>query len=174
MKILSINIFLFLICFALQAQSYSFDQQLISTAGQVGSAGGIELSYSIGEPIVTTVTSDSYTFTQGFQQPLNDSTIKPETLSPLYIYNGLTPNGDENNDFWLIERIEQSSPNNINIFDRMGKLVWNTTNYDNISRVWKGQMNNDKILPAGTYFYTIEYTNNKSTKTLEGWVQLIK
>lgn len=172
MKHFLINILIFC-TYTIHAQ-YSFEQQLVSTAGSIGSAGDIVLSYSIGEPIVTTESSESFTFTQGFQQPLTDTILiknEEDSVITLVVYNGITPNNDGNNDVWIIEGIEQSS-NVVHIFDRMGNLVWNTTDYNNTSNYWSGEMKSNQKLPSGTYFYTIELT--QANKSHKGWVQIIE
>lgn len=48
----------------------SIDRQLYSTTGDSNNAGGnIELSYSIGEPVISTEITTDYILTQGFHQP---------------------------------------------------------------------------------------------------------
>ena len=70
-------------------------QQLFTTAGNSGSATGVQLDYSIGEPIIVTHIHAQHQITQGFQQPLLSNsdptfTSTPNTTGSLgivYTYN---------------------------------------------------------------------------------------
>jgi hypothetical protein len=48
----------------------SFSQQVIATAGSSGSGTGIQLSWTIGEPVIETFTGANNILTQGFHQTL--------------------------------------------------------------------------------------------------------
>lgn len=75
----------------------------------------------------------------------------------LAIYDGMSPNGDGVNDFFVIEGIELFE-NNLKIYDRLGRLVFKTKNYQNN---WGGVANQNVFLnrndgvPTGTYFYVL-------------------
>ncbi len=105
---------------------------------------------------------------------INDSVIIKETqidcADELTFYNGITPNGDGNNDFWTIGGLELIKDNTVSIFNRWGDLVWATSGYNNITegKVWKGLNGKGKELPDATYFYVIEANG----KTYKGWVEL--
>lgn len=82
-----------------------------------------------------------------------------ETLDTIELGNYfLTPNGDGQNDFLVIEGLERSPNNTLQIFNRYGVLVYKKDNYTNefngranVSRV----IDKDAGLPAGIYFYII-------------------
>ncbi len=81
--------------------------------------------------------------------------------APFKIYNGLSPNGDNRNDYWRIDGIESFPNNRARIFDRYNNLVFETTGYTNDDNSWRGQVNNSKSLlsgnlPEGTYFYSLD------------------
>ena len=77
------------------------------------------------------------------------------------IPEGISPNNDGYNDTF---ELKGYNVNSLKIYNRYGKLVFNTTNYtDN----WEGQTNDGKKVPVGTYFYHIIYDENLQ-KT--GWV----
>ncbi len=73
----------------------------------------------------------------------------------IYIYNGITPNGDGDNDVWAIDGIESFPKNNVSIFNRWGQKVWEQSGYNNKDVVWKGTNSKGKDLPDGTYFYIV-------------------
>lgn len=70
----------------------------------------------------------------------------------------LTPNNDGDNDFLKIEAVALSPNNELNIYNRWGRLVYTQNNYEN-SFVGKANVNlvidKNKILPDGVYFYII-------------------
>lgn len=48
----------------------TLDQQVIATAGNYSEAGGVSVSWTLGECVIATFESDDIILTQGFQQPL--------------------------------------------------------------------------------------------------------
>ena len=88
------------------------------------------------------------------------------------IYNGITPNGDGNNEEWFINGIISFPENNVNIFNRWGTKVWGANGYDNKNIVWKGENEQGSPLPDGTYYYVIEIHTEDGTKTCSGWVEV--
>ncbi|RQP15907.1 MAG: gliding motility-associated C-terminal domain-containing protein, partial [Parapedobacter sp.] len=90
---------------------------------------------------------------------------------------GFSPNGDGINDFWEIDGIEQYPDNTVSIYNRWGDRIFEIRQYDNQSRVFKGVANQltrlgAGILPAGTYFFIIQYRDNQETKKVEGFLVL--
>ena len=71
-------------------------------------------------------------------------------LPEFNIPKGISPNGDGDNDYLDLEGYFISK---ITIFNRYGKEVYSKNDY---VKEWYGQDNNGKLLPAGTYFYTVE------------------
>jgi|GEM_PF-3549701 len=106
----------------------------------------------------------------------------PDYLDPdervIEIYNVLTPNSDGENDFLFIRGIENFE-NTVKIFNRWGVEVYNMNNYDNQSNVFTGlsegriTFSQGEALPAGTYFYAIEYINdNNRAIQLSGYLYI--
>ena len=85
------------------------------------------------------------------------------------IRNGLSPNGDGNNDVWWIDGIEKFPENKVKIFNRWGDKVRDLENYDNTNVYWDGKNNDGQRLPDGTYYYVLEIKNLES---FTGWIQL--
>lgn len=96
--------------------------------------------------------------------------IKTENEGPcgLHFYSGLTPNGDNLNDLWIIDGIEQLPKNNVCIYNRWGDKIWEKNNYNNKEIVWNGNNSKNEALPQGTYFYVLSTQKNK----YKGWVEL--
>gem|GEM_PF-1497835 len=109
-----------------------------------------------------------------------DSTEKPEPETPdadkeIVVYQMVTPNNDGRNDVMIIEHIEAFPNNTVQIFNRWGRLVWQTQGYDNSSNAFGGIANVDNTvkresrLPSGTYFYVIQYTKDTISKKETGY-----
>jgi len=81
-----------------------------------------------------------------------------------------TPNNDGQNDTFTIPGIELYPNNKLTIYNRWGNIVYQKSGYLN---EWDGYANTQKIgdapLPVGTYFYVLNYGNQK---TRTGFVYL--
>jgi gliding motility-associated-like protein len=89
------------------------------------------------------------------------------------IPSGFTPNGDQSNDVWVINRpgggLEEMDEAIISVYNKRGVLVFRTKGFD---RPWDGTMSGE-VLPADTYFYTIDL-NLRNRKTYKGIVTLLR
>lgn len=80
------------------------------------------------------------------------------------IYDGVSPDGDGKNDYFYIENITRYPDNHVTIFNRWGREVYHTTNYDSRGNHFSGYaegvktFKNGEKLPTGTYYYIVEYT----------------
>ena len=102
----------------------------------------------------------------------------------IVIHNAFTPNGDEFNQFFNIEHIEDFDcypSNNVQIYNRWGILVYETKDYDNLGRRFEGisegrtTVNKSDELPTGTYFYVIQWTTTDGqTVTKDGYLYLTR
>jgi gliding motility-associated-like protein len=91
---------------------------------------------------------------------------------PLIIYNALTPNYDNCNDYWKIKGIERFPDNNVYIMDRWGRIIFEGKGYNNGSVRWEGTDKNGNMLPNNTYYYILEL--KREDMLFKGWVFLIK
>ena len=71
----------------------------------------------------------------------------------ILIPNAFTPNGDAQNDFWIIEGLENFPDNEIFIYDRIGNFILSLPQYNNN---WDGG-----ALAEGTYFYRLNRGNGQ-------------
>jgi gliding motility-associated-like protein len=85
------------------------------------------------------------------------------------VRNGLSPNGDGNNDIWWVEGLEKFHDNEVLVFNRWGDKIIELRNYDNDNVFWDGNNTKGKRVPDGTYYYIIKINGIKS---YTGWVQL--
>jgi gliding motility-associated-like protein len=91
-------------------------------------------------------------------------------------YNGISRNGDGNNDFFLIECIDNFPNNHVEIFNRAGTKVYEADGYNNASVLFDGVSNRGislmgTHLPPGTYFYVI--SKGDGSKSQVGYLELV-
>ena len=103
------------------------------------------------------------------------ATVKKDWLNEggVVIYNLVTPNGDGKNDYFLIENINKYPNNRVEIFNRWGIKVFETSSYDSNGdgsfNVFNGYSNGrvtvdkGKKLPSGTYYYVVTYEYKDSS-----------
>jgi len=85
-----------------------------------------------------------------------------EVVGSIVVYNGISPNGDEKNDYFKLENITLLGPENkVSIFNRWGDKVFEIENYDNQTRRFEGKSDGGKELSSGVYFYKIEFSNGQ-------------
>lgn len=76
--------------------------------------------------------------------------------SDIIPHRGFSPNGDEQNDFWLIENIEAFPGSFVRVFDRWGLLVYEEAGYNNSDAAWYGEVHGTIPREENTYFYIIK------------------
>ena len=85
------------------------------------------------------------------------------------VMTAVSPNNDGNNDSFFIENLDCYPDNKVEIFNRWGVLVFEGEKYDNKTIAFNGISNGravvakDEVLPAGTYFYILNYKENNGT-----------
>lgn len=93
----------------------------------------------------------------------------------LTVYNEFSPNGDGQNEFFIIDCIENYPNNNLNIFNRYGNEVYSKAGYNNnwngVSNA-KGVVNKGEPLPVGTYFYVLKIDVLNYSKS--GWLYIAR
>ncbi|MBO4773917.1 MAG: gliding motility-associated C-terminal domain-containing protein [Bacteroidales bacterium] len=99
------------------------------------------------------------------QEAAADEEPRPEQPE-LHIPNVISPNGDNINDYFVIGNIALTTRNQLTIYTRNGKVVYDRKDYDNS---W-----NAENLPAGTYLYwfSFEYAGHEFMR--QGSVTVIR
>ena len=92
-----------------------------------------------------------------------------EVPCKIEIFNAVSANNDDANDFFYIKNIECYPSNKVYIFNGQGKVVFEQQNYDNNHRSFRGISNTEgaQLLPSGTYFYILKYTDKRGRETDE-------
>ena len=99
--------------------------------------------------------------------------ITIEVAGEIAIYNAVSPNGDGKNDEFYIQYIDllpDTKDNKVTIFNRWGEVVFEVTNYNNSTVVFRGLNQSGKELPTGTYFYKLTFPGGATTRT--GFISL--
>ncbi len=84
----------------------------------------------------------------------------------------VSPNGDGINDFLYIEGLQNYPDNHVKIINRNGDKVFALTGYNNKDLVFSGKDNSGHYLPAGTYFYLIDWTAGGDNYHITGYFVL--
>ncbi|MBS1568484.1 MAG: choice-of-anchor L domain-containing protein [Bacteroidetes bacterium] len=80
--------------------------------------------------------------------------------------SGFTPNGDGNNDAFVVHGIDAFPDNQLTVFNRWGNVVYDQLHYSND---WRGENQQGRQLPDGTYFIILRLD---ATQTLQHYVDL--
>ena len=94
--------------------------------------------------------------------------IKVKVLcNGLKIFNGISPNGDDKNDFFTIEGLEEYPNTKVIIYNRWGNRVYLDNDYKNN---WGGNWGT-VFVPDGTYFYQVILENGEQ---FTGFLQVLR
>jgi gliding motility-associated-like protein len=108
--------------------------------------------------------------------------ILPNVDAPFDVFNAVSPDGNNQNDFFLIQGISEFPDNTVEIYNRWGVLVWEASGYggsNDAENVFVGESNGratvsqDKLLVTGTYYYVIKFNgNNPGQDSYAGYLYL--
>jgi gliding motility-associated-like protein len=80
----------------------------------------------------------------------------------LRIPDAFTPNGDDNNDTWIIENLDLFNKYHVQVFNRWGQVLYQGKPG---SQPWDGTTTDGKPVPTGSYIYVINLHNGSKPKT---------
>lgn len=83
--------------------------------------------------------------------------------------NVITPDGNLENDVWVIQNIENYPVNQVTVFDRWGREVFGSEGYAND---WGATNYNGHLLMDGTYYYVIEFP--EIGKVMKGAITVVR
>jgi gliding motility-associated-like protein len=132
---------------------------------------GVEpIAYSWNDP--TNQTSQTAVGLNGAQQytcivtdaigcRLSRSVYVEPTKGCLFVATVITPNGDGANDTWVLGGMEFFPSAKIQVFNRWGQVVFESTGY---SSPWNGTYQG-QLLPVADYYFIIDYSSDKEPIT---------
>jgi PKD repeat protein len=88
----------------------------------------------------------------------------------LVVYNSITIDGNDMNNYFVIKNIEFFPENSVEIYNRFGQLVYKTDKYGINENYFYGEANagevfqKSKKLPTGSYFYIINFKKTISSE----------
>lgn len=120
---------------------------------------------------------DSYTYVlcnvAGCDTATVTITIACENIATgeLAFFNGFTPNGDDVNDYFVIQGVENYQNNVLCVFNRWGNQIYRMEGYTNDpATAFNGHWEN-VTLPEGTYFYVFD---DGEGNRYSGYVQIAR
>ena len=117
------------------------------------------------------LTSTYYIHSSNTESCQSNASIQIVVLDEIKVYTGLTPNGDNVNDTWVIKGIKKYDPNQVHIevYSAWGRRVFESDGYE---KPWDGT-DNGSALSFGSYYYTIEI-DEEGFETQKGVVTILK
>lgn len=167
-QLLALLLFIFLLSERSIAQNNG--QAVINaTGGAYKQSTGIIFEWSVGElSLVETMVSTQSILTNGILQPVLPSQFITEGFL-IVANNILSPNGDGKNDTWVIKDIDRYPDNEVTVFDKSGRVVFQTKNYQNN---WAGNFSG-VMLAEDTYYYTIKLKKNGKIGMVRGFITIL-
>lgn len=135
-----------------------------SYAWSSGSGDSLAVNDSLAPGTYTVTVTDA----GNLQQTHTFTVVDGTDICGIIVWGGITPNNDGENDLWIVDYLDLHQPNEVEIYNRWGMMVWRGTNYDNVNVVWDGKMQDGSELTDGTYYWIIK----EGTATMKGWVEL--
>lgn len=119
------------------------------------------------DPLTTTIYTVTVTDVNGCKAK---DTVVVTVLPDIIFANGITPNGDGNNDRWMIDNIQKFPNNVVEIYNRWGELLFHEKGYQND---WDGTFKG-KPLPVGTYYYLVDLHDKLYTTKYSGPITIMR
>jgi len=126
---------------------------------------------------LTTIAQPDVTTTYSLQIITIDGCIATTQITVIVdgeikVWELISPyNKDGKNDDWTIAGIDQFPDNEVIIFNRLGDIIYEAKPYNN-ENPWDGTYKNEKLVPAGIYYFLIRYSLN-DPKILKGRVVVV-
>ena len=171
----------------LETDNTTFTATYVITQEDIDNGEVVNQAIVTGENLIGDVAADESD--DPSTEELNDPTVvilpivEPEVT--FEIFNGVTPNEDNFNDYFKLDGIENYPNNNVKIYNRWGILVWETNGYENVAggNVFTGDadarmmIEGQRDAPTGTYFYIITFFGdgpdaNPGKKNYSGYLYL--
>jgi gliding motility-associated-like protein len=163
-------LFLLVTLAALSSMAQNQEPGTVNSTGSTSTENDIIYEWSVGElALVETMINNQTILTNGLLQPVLPIHMITETFV-VFPTNILSANGDGVNDAWVIKDLEKFPDNEVRIFDRAGRVIYNVKNYQN---TWTGNLGNVP-LAEDAYYYVITLKKDGKTEFKKGFITIIK
>lgn len=122
-------------------------------------------------PIANPTATITYTLTATENGCTATDYVTVTVIDDLDIPNTISPNGDNINDKWLIEGIENYPNSILFIYDRWGQEIFQTTGYSK-AKAWDGSIKS-RDSAEGVYFYVLDLELDKG-ETYKGSITVVR
>lgn len=125
-----------------------------------------------GLNIQALVSSYYYAHATTTNQCIESDSVFVHVFSDVFVPSGITPNGDGENDVWIIPYLYSCPNASVKVYTRWGTKVYQNEDvyYKN---PWNGANKKGELLPMGTYYYIIEYNDQKNTPPKAGAISIL-
>ena len=131
------------------------------------------------EEIGNDPTSPNDSNNNGIPDFLELNNNNPTIEDGIEVFQLVTPNGDGDNDVFVIRGIENFPNNTVEIYNRWGVKVYEKRGYGQGNNFFRGvsegrvTINQSSELPVGTYYYILNYVNASGvSKTRTGYLYI--
>lgn len=104
-----------------------------------------------------------------FEIPAESTAV---AANDILVRQAVSPNADGVNDQLIIDGLQKYPENTLQIMNSTGALIFEAKNYGTSAKVFDGHASNGKLQPAGTYFYMLEYVDDKQIRRKTGYLVL--
>jgi gliding motility-associated-like protein len=122
-------------------------------------------------PMANPTSTITYTLTATENGCTSTDYVTITVIDDLDIPNTISPNGDNINDKWFIEGIENYPNSILYIYDRWGQEVFQTTGYSK-TKAWDGSIKSRESA-EGVYFYVLDLELDKG-ETYKGSITVVR
>jgi gliding motility-associated-like protein len=157
-------------CSFLQVSAQSVTPGVSNAAGGSSTINDNVYEWSIGEmALVESMIRADLTVTNGLLQPQKVSPVLAEAFK-IIPSNILSPNNDGENDTWVIQFLADFPDNEVFVYDRAGRIVFQAKNYQNN---WTGKLG-ELDLVEDSYLYVIKLKRGDLTGMVKGYVTIVR
>lgn len=143
--------------FGLATNAQTLERTVVSSGGDQKKASGMEISFTVGEPAITTVKKSEIVVTQGFQQPTEEATsLKPLTVERFQISMFPNPSQDA-----VYIKSEKAGSFDLVVYDARGRMVH--TQFVDLKENGEQLINIEDWSVGQYHFQFVDKQNNTST-----------
>jgi gliding motility-associated-like protein len=130
-------------------------------------SGGVSYAWSTSEITQSIIVTSGGTYSVTVDDGVcinTDEVLVVKCAENIFIPNTITPNGDGENDTWIIEGLDNFPGNTVVIMNRNGSMVYQSTDYQSD---WSAAG-----LPASTYYFILDL--NDGVSNFKGSISIIR